>query len=88
MSIENENIVASDAVAVLPYTKRVIYLNDNEMADLMDDGYTVKNLDGQNIEKADDEIKWTAGEIEKKGYKHFMLKEIFEQPKAIENTWN
>jgi len=83
---EGENIVASDAVAVLPYTKRVIYLNDGEMVILTDNSYTFKNFEGQNIEKVIDEIKWTAGEIEKRGYKHFMLKEIFEQPKAIENT--
>jgi glucosamine--fructose-6-phosphate aminotransferase (isomerizing) len=83
---ENENIIASDVVAVLPYTKRVIYLNDNEMAVLMQDGYAVKNLDGQNVEKNIEEIKWATEEIEKGGYKHFMLKEIFEQPKAVENT--
>ncbi|HQK64003.1 MAG TPA: glutamine--fructose-6-phosphate transaminase (isomerizing), partial [Candidatus Staskawiczbacteria bacterium] len=83
---ENENIAASDVVAILPYTKRVIYLNDNEMAVLMKDGYAVKNLDGQDVKKNIEEIKWAAEEIEKGGYKHFMLKEIFEQPKAVENT--
>ncbi|MGA2418017.1 MAG: glutamine--fructose-6-phosphate transaminase (isomerizing) [Candidatus Staskawiczbacteria bacterium] len=83
---EGENIVASDAVAVLPYTKKVVYLNDNEMVILTENNYAIKNFDGDNIEKTIDEIKWTASEIEKKGYKHFMLKEIFEQPTAIENT--
>jgi glucosamine--fructose-6-phosphate aminotransferase (isomerizing) len=83
---EGENIVASDAVAVLPYTKKVIYLGDNEMVVLTENNYAIKNLDGQQVEKIIDEIKWTSGEIEKRGYKHFMLKEIFEQPKAIENT--
>ena len=83
---EGENIIASDAVAVLPYTKKVIYLNDNEMAVLTENNYSIKNFDGQIVEKEIDEIKWTAAEIEKKGYKHFMLKEIFEQPIAIENT--
>ncbi|MEK7658519.1 MAG: glutamine--fructose-6-phosphate transaminase (isomerizing) [Patescibacteria group bacterium] len=83
---EGENIVASDAVAVLPYTKRVIYLSDNEMVVLTENNYIIKNLNGDKIEKVIDEIKWTASEIEKKGYKHFMLKEIFEQPSAIENT--
>ena len=83
---ENENIIASDAVAVLPYTKKVIYLNDNEMVVLTDGKYAIKNFNGQEVEKAIDEIKWTASEIEKKGYKHFMLKEIFEQPSAVENT--
>ncbi len=83
---EGENIVASDAVAVLSYTKKVIYLSDNEMVVLTENNYAIKNLDGQKVEKIIDEIKWTTGEIEKRGYKHFMLKEIFEQPKAIENT--
>jgi len=83
---EGENIVASDAVAVLPYTKKVIYLSDNEIVVLTENNYVIKNLDGQKVEKIIDEIKWTASEIEKKGYKHFMLKEIFEQPDAIENT--
>jgi len=83
---EGENIIASDAVAVLPFTKKVIYLNDNEMVVLTKDKYEIKNLEGQNVEKVIDEIKWSAVEIEKKGYKHFMLKEIFEQPIAVENT--
>jgi glucosamine--fructose-6-phosphate aminotransferase (isomerizing) len=83
---EGENIIASDAVAVLPYTKKVIYLNDNEMAVLTENNYAIKNFDGEIVEKEIDEIKWTAAEIEKKGFKHFMLKEIFEQPSAIENT--
>ena len=83
---EGENIIASDAVAVLPYTKKVIYLNDNEMAILTDNKYLIKNFEGQTVEKEIDEIKWTASEIEKKGFKHFMLKEIFEQPLAVENT--
>lgn len=83
---EGENIVASDAVAVLPYTKKVIYLSDNEMVVLSENSYCIKNLDGMSVEKTIEEIKWTAEEIEKRGYKHFMLKEIFEQPHAIENT--
>ncbi len=83
---KNENIIASDAVAVMPYTKKVIYLNDNEIAILTEGKYLIKNFKGAEVEKTIDKIKWTATEIEKKGYKHFMLKEIFEQPAAIENT--
>jgi glucosamine--fructose-6-phosphate aminotransferase (isomerizing) len=83
---DNENIVASDAVAVLAYTRKVIYLNDNEMVVLKENNYEIKNLDGDILEKVISEIRWTADEIEKRGYKHFMLKEIFEQPKAVENT--
>ena len=83
---EGENIVASDAVAVLPFTKKVVYIADNEMIILTENNYSIKNFEGQVVEKAIDEIKWTATEIEKKGFKHFMLKEIFEQPNAVENT--
>jgi len=83
---EGENIIASDPVAVLAYTKKVIYLNDNEMAVLTENNYEIKSLDGESVEKTIEEIKWNADEIEKKGYKHFMLKEIYEQPTAIENT--
>jgi len=83
---EGENIVASDAVAVLPFTKKVIYLNDGEMAIITENNYAIQNLEGQTIEKEIEEIKWTASEIEKRGYEHFMLKEIFEQPTAVENT--
>ena len=83
---ENENIIASDAVAVLPYTKKVAYLNDNEIVILTEGNYVIKDMDGQSVEREIEEIKWTAAEIEKKGYKHFMLKEIFEQPTAVENT--
>lgn len=83
---ENENIVASDAVPILPYTKKVIYLKDNQIAVLTENNYLIEDLQGKEVEKIIDEIKWTASEIEKKGYKHFMLKEIFEQPEAVENT--
>jgi len=81
-----ENIIASDVVAILPYTKNVVYLNDNEMAVLTENSYSIKNFNNEVVEKEIDEIKWSAVEIEKGGYKHFMLKEIFEQPNAIRNT--
>ncbi len=83
---ENEMFVASDAPAILNHTKRVIYLNDNEVATITKDNYSVLNLAGKEIDKKVFEIKWTIDQIEKKGFKHFMLKEIFEQVEAIENT--
>lgn len=82
----NEMFVASDVVAILNHTKKVIYLNDNEIAELKKDGQRIENLDGEKIDEKIEEIKWTIEQIEKKGFKHFMLKEIFEQPEAIENT--
>lgn len=83
---EDEVFVASDASAILEYTKQVIYLKDNELAILSCDNYEIKNLDGVVTDFEIQEIKWSLDEIEKVGFKHFMLKEIFEQPRSIENT--
>lgn len=83
---EGEMFVASDAAAILPWTKNVVYLDDNEIATITESGFSVKNLEGQIVEKEIEELKWTVAELEKKGYKHFMLKEIFEQPDALSNT--
>lgn len=81
-----ENFVASDVSAMLKQTKKVIYLDDNEIAILTRDSYAVKNVNGDVVDKKVHEVKMTMAEIEKKGFKHFMLKEIFEQPEAIENA--
>ena len=83
---DGEMFVASDVPAILKYTKKVIYLNDNEMAVITKDNYVIKNLSGEKIDKKIEEIKWNVEQMEKKGYKHFMLKEIMEQPAAIANT--
>lgn len=83
---KEETFVASDAPAILNYTKRVVYFNDNELAVISKEGYIVKNLKGEKIDKKIFEIKWTVDQIEKGGFKHFMLKEIFQQPEAIENA--
>lgn len=83
---EGEMFVASDVPAILEYTKKVIYLNDNELAIISSDKYQIKNMAGQNISKEVHEIKWTVDQIAKQGYKHFMLKEIFEQPDVLINT--
>jgi len=83
---QGETFVASDASAIIEYTQQVIYLKDNEIAIITPDGYTLKNLDGEALTGDIQEIKWTIDEIEKGGFKHFMLKEIFEQPKTVANT--
>jgi len=83
---DREMFVASDVPAVLDYTKRVIYLRDDEIAEITEDGYSIENLDGRQVDKKIHEIKWTIDQIEKGQFKHFMLKEIFEQPEALENT--
>jgi glucosamine--fructose-6-phosphate aminotransferase (isomerizing) len=83
---EGEMFVASDVSAILEHTRKVVYLNDDEIAIIKRSGYEVKHLNGKHIDKTVHEIKWSLDQIEKKGYKHFMLKEIFEQPQAIANT--
>lgn len=82
---KNEMFIASDATGILEYTKKAIYLNDDEIAVITKNNYSISNLKGDNLDKEVHEIKWKVEQIEKSGFKHFMLKEIFEQPKAIKN---
>jgi len=83
---QNENFVGSDVPAILKYTKRVIYLDDDQIAVITKDEIVVKNLSGKIIHFKINEIKWSLDQIEKGGFKHFMIKEIFEQPQAITNA--
>jgi glucosamine--fructose-6-phosphate aminotransferase (isomerizing) len=83
---ENENFVGSDVPAILKFTKRVIYLDDDQIAVISKDNVVVKNLSGKIIQPKINEIKWSLDQIEKGGFKHFMIKEIFEQPQAITNA--
>ncbi len=81
-----EYFVASDIPAILSHTNEVVFLDDGEVATLTIDGVTVKSLDGVVKEKKSTIINWSPVMAEKAGYKHFMLKEIFEQPQAIIDT--
>jgi glucosamine--fructose-6-phosphate aminotransferase (isomerizing) len=83
---EKEFFVASDASAILEHTRSVVYLDDGEMAVLTRDGYRVRNLTKEFIEKPVSQIEWDLETIERGGFAHFMLKEIFEQPDSIANT--
>ena len=78
--------IASDVPAILKYTRQVYYIGNMEMAKLSDGKATFYNLDGDQIEKELTEIKWDAEAAEKGGFEHFMIKEIHEQPKAVEDT--
>ncbi len=80
-----EYIVASDVSALLEHTKKVIYLSDDEIVDITREGYTINSLLDLNkkVDKEIEEIRMSLDQIEKGGYKHFMLKEIFEQPEVI-----
>jgi glucosamine--fructose-6-phosphate aminotransferase (isomerizing) len=83
---EGENLCGSDIPAVLPYTRRVIILEDGQMAVLTADSVKVSTIEGDPVEANIKNIDWSPAMAEKSGYKHFMLKEIFEQPRAIEDT--
>ena len=78
--------VASDVPAILKYTRQVYYIGNLEMAKLADGKAEFYNLDGDKIDKELTEIKWDAEAAEKGGFEHFMIKEIHEQPKAVEDT--
>ena len=83
---EGEFYVASDVAAILQHTRQVVYLDDGEMGVLTENGYEVQDLNARRISKGVSRIDWSLDEIEKGGFDHFMLKEIFEQPQTIENT--
>jgi glucosamine--fructose-6-phosphate aminotransferase (isomerizing) len=79
--------IASDIPALLPYTREVIFLDDREMVVLGRGTYSIVQVDdGSELHKPITTIDWNAAMAEKAGYRHFMLKEIFEQPQAILNT--
>lgn len=84
---EGQNFVASDVPAVLPYTKNVVFLDDNEIAVLKSDSFKIFSLEqNKEVIKKTHVINWSSSMAEKGGYKHFMLKEIYEQPSSIINT--
>jgi glucosamine--fructose-6-phosphate aminotransferase (isomerizing) len=83
---EHENYIASDATAILNYTRKVLYLDDGHVCELKKDSYTVQNLEGQAQDLEVHTVDWDDSQAEKSGYPHFMLKEIHEQPDVIRNT--
>ncbi len=83
---DGEFFVASDIPAFLSYTRDVIYLDDGEMVVLSQDGVKITDIDGTPIHKDVKTVSWSPSMAEKGGFKHFMLKEINEQPRAIADT--
>ena len=83
---EAENYLASDCPAIIEYTKRVIYLDDDEVAVLTPDTVLITDIDGKQVVKKEEILPWEPIAISKAGYKHFMLKEIHEQPDVIRNA--
>ncbi|MCJ7778702.1 MAG: hypothetical protein MUP16_10350, partial [Sedimentisphaerales bacterium] len=80
---DNEYILASDASAIVEHTKQAIYLSDNEMVTISSKGFRTKTIDNVIVTKELQEIEFSLEQIELGGFKHHMLKEIFEQPKAL-----
>ncbi len=84
---DGENFIASDATPIVEYTQRVIYLNDDDIAIIKKDELVLKSIRTKKIQPEVKEIDLKIGEIDKEGFAHFMLKEIFEQPRAIHDTF-
>ncbi len=82
---KGEHLVASDPAAILSHTTQVVYLSDGEMARITPDHVRMTTLDAMPVSKDVEEIEWSLDQIELSGYDHFMLKEIDEQPAALEN---
>ena len=83
---KNEYFVASDIPAILHHTRDVFFLDDREVAMVTDAGAQVKDLEGRPVTKKVQRITWDPIMAEKSGFKHFMLKEIYEQPRAVRDT--
>lgn len=84
---DGENFIASDATPIVEHTQRVIYLNDDDLAVIRKDEMVLKAIRNKRVEPEVKEVDLKIGEIDKEGYPHFMLKEIFEQPRAIHDTF-
>ncbi len=80
---DGEMLAGSDAAAVIERTRDVVYLDDGDYAVLTPDGYRTYHLEGHEVDRGVHEVTWDLDSIEKGGYEHFMLKEIFEQPSSI-----
>src|SRR6478672_3773112 len=85
-AVDGEGFVASDVPAMLPYTRSILFLDDHEVAVVARDGIRLLDRAGHSRQPQFQHITWDPIMAEKGGYKHFMLKEIYEQPVAIENT--
>jgi glucosamine--fructose-6-phosphate aminotransferase (isomerizing) len=83
---DGENFLASDVSAFISHTKRALELGQDEVADITADAIVITNLAGKTLPHNEYEISWDASAAERGGFEHFMLKEIFEQPKAIADT--
>jgi glucosamine--fructose-6-phosphate aminotransferase (isomerizing) len=83
---DGEYFLASDVAPIVEHTRQVVYLDDGEMAVLSPDGFHTATIAHERVDKAVHEVEWDLTQIEKGGFDHFMLKEIFEQPDSVRNA--
>ena len=83
---EDGHFAASDVSAMVRYTNKVVHLNDNELALLTEDGFSISTAQAKAIERSTETVEWQVEDAELNGFPHFMLKEIFEQPETIMNA--
>ena len=83
---EDGHFAASDVSAMVRYTNKVVHLNDNELALLTEDGFSISTAQAKAIERSTETVEWQAEDADLNGFPHFMLKEIFEQPETIMNA--
>jgi glucosamine--fructose-6-phosphate aminotransferase (isomerizing) len=83
---DGEYFLASDVAPIVEHTRQVVYLDDGEMAVLSQDGFHTATIRHEPVDKTVHEVEWDLGQIEKSGFDHFMLKEIFEQPESVRNA--
>lgn len=83
---ERENFVASDIPAILHHTKNIVYLDDGEVGEVRENKVLITDFDGKAKSKLPQKIEWNPIQVEKAGFKHFMEKEIVEQPRALRDT--
>lgn len=83
---DDAKFIASDASAILPYTRKVIYLEDGDIAVITQKDFRIATLDRKAVEREHQRIEWSEDQIRKNKYPHFMLKEIYEEPESVENA--
>jgi glucosamine--fructose-6-phosphate aminotransferase (isomerizing) len=83
---DGEYFLGSDVAPIVEHTRQVVYLDDGEMAVLSPDGFHTATIEHERVDKEVHEVEWDLGRIEKGGYAHFMLKEIYEQPESVRNA--
>ena len=83
---DGENFMASDVAAFIEYTKRAVELGQDEVVTITPNSISITDLNGASVEPREYQITWDSAAAQKGGYPHFMLKEIFEQPKAVADT--